>query len=283
MSRSAIAAAVCGVLLAAALSACQGPKQVNFPAGSTMDKLHRAGRVTIGVKSDQPGLGFRNPATGRYEGFDIEMAEIVAAALGLRTNQITYLETASRDRETFLKEGRVDFVVASYSITEDRRRQVGQAGPYYVTGQRLLVREEDKHWIDHPDDLSTDRVCSVTGSTSIRWAREKFGERLVEFTTYTDCVRQLLARKVRAVLTDGAVLLGYAAQQPSKLEVVAEPLSIERYGIGFRHGDEAFCRFLTDTITAAQNDGSWERAFAETLGKAGTPTPARPTPDACRS
>ena len=276
------AASVCVLALAATLAGCGAPKPVTFAPGTTMDRLHRSGRITIGVKADQPGLSFRNPATGQYEGFDIRMAQLVASALGLRPSQITFVETPSKDREAALIHHRVDIVVATYSITAQRQQEVGQAGPYYLTGQRFLVREADKDTITGPADLTGAMVCSVTGSTSIPWAEREFTNRLLELPTYTDCVRQLLKKTVRAVLTDGAVLLGYAAQQPNKLAVVGTPLSTERYGIGYPKGDLAFCQFLTDTITQAENDGAWAKALKDTLGRAGAPPPTRPAPDPCR-
>ena len=72
------------------------------------------------------------------------MGKIIAAGLGIAPEDIEWKETISDNREPFLKSGEVDIVAASYSITDDRRKEVGQAGPYYVTGQSMLVREEDK-------------------------------------------------------------------------------------------------------------------------------------------
>ena len=291
MNRTKIAASLCAGVLALGLAACGGndeganpevKSEVKFEAGTTMDKLNKAGKITVGVKFDQPGVGFKDPATGKPEGFDIEMAKIVAAELGLKPDQIEYVETVSKNREPFIQNGRVDIVIASYSITDTRRQVVGQAGPYYVTGQQLLVREEDKDRITGPDKLSGVKVCSVTGSTSIKNAQEK-GAQPVPFSTYTECVQQLLNKSVDAVTTDGAILLGYAAQQPDKLEVVGEPFSEERYGIGYKKGDQAFCQFLTDTIKKAEENGDWEKAFKDTLGKAGVETPEKPTPDPCQS
>jgi glutamate transport system substrate-binding protein len=143
------------------------------------------------------------------------------------------------------------------------------------------VREEDKDKITGPDKLAGLKTCSVTGSTSIKTAEEKYNAQPVPFATYTECVQQLLNKSVDVVTTDGAILLGYAAQQPDKLEVVGEPFSEERYGIGYKKGDATFCKFLTDTINKSLQDGSWEKAFKDTLGKAGVETPAKPTPDPC--
>jgi glutamate transport system substrate-binding protein len=247
-----------------------------------MERLNHARKIVVGVKFDQPGLGFRNPATGKVEGFDIEMAKIVARELGLGPDRIEYVQAVSEDRERFLEAGRVDIVVASYSMTEQRRRKVGQAGPYYVTGQQVLVREEDKAKITGPDMLANVTVCSVKESTSLATWRKRYGKQPEALRTYTECVQRLLNRSVDAVTTDGAVLLGYEAQLSDKLEVVGVEFSRERYGIGYRKGDRAFCEFLSDTIEKAVATGAWEKAFRDTLGKAKAPPPPKPHPEPCR-
>ncbi len=246
-----------------------------------MAALNAAQSIKIGVKYDQPGVGFLNPATNENEGLDIEIAKIVAAGLGIPADNIEWVETVSANREPFLQAGTVDLVLASYSITDERRQVVGQAGPYYLTGQQLLVREADKDQITGPESLSGIKVCSVTGSTSIARVEEDYGAEPVPFATYTECVQQLLNNSVDAVTTDGSILLGYAAQQPDDLEVVGEPFSEERYGVGFKHGDTAMCEFLNETLTKAFSDSSWQTAFDNTLGKSGAAAPQPPTLDPC--
>lgn len=247
----------------------------SFAADSTMANLSKAGRITIGVKYDQPGIGFKDPATGQLEGFDIEIAKIVAAKMGIAPEKITFKETISKNREPFLEQGVVDLVIASYSITDSRKEKIDFAGPYYVTGQQLLVRKTDTS-ISGPQTLSGKKVCSVTGSTSIKTVTEKYGAKPVPFGTYTECVQQLLNGSVDAVTTDGAILLGYAAQQPDKMKVVGEAFSVEKYGIGLKKGDTAFRTFLNDAIETSYRDGTWKKAFEATLGKSGVATPTPP-------
>lgn len=274
-------------LLAFPLSACAEDEgtapevntEASFPADSTMAELSEQGSIEIGVKIDQPGIGFKDPATGEYEGFDIEMAEIVAAELGLEPDDINFTETVSDNREPFLQEGTVDLVLASYSITPERRQIVGQAGPYYVTGQQLLVREEDKEKIPGPEALEGVKVCSVSGSTSIETVEKEYGATPVPFDTYSECVEQLKNGQVDAVTTDGAILLGYAAEAPDELEVVGKEFSEERYGIGFPKGDEELCTFLQQTIQESYENGSWQEAFDTTLGQAGVEAPEPPQVD----
>jgi glutamate transport system substrate-binding protein len=88
---------------------------------------------------------------------------------------------------------------------------------------------------------------------------------------------------VDAVTTDGAILLGYAAQQPDELEVVGPEFSEERYGIGYRKRDAEMCGFLSDTIEESFRSGAWRKAFAGTLGESGADAPQPPKVDACPS
>lgn len=253
-------------------------EDAQFESGTTMAQLNESGNVTIGVKFDQPGIGFMEPGADEPSGFDIEIAKIVAAELGIAPEDIEWKETVSDNREPFLQNGSVDMVVASYSITDERRGVVGQAGPYYVTGQQLLVAADDDS-IGGPEDLQGKKVCSVTGSTSIQTVEEEYGADPVPFDTYSDCVTQLQNGSVDAVTTDGAILLGYAAQDPDNLKVVGETFSEERYGIGFQKGDTAMCDFLKETIRGSFENGNWAEAFEATLGESGVDTPEPPEVD----
>lgn len=255
-------------------------KDVKFDEGTRMAELAEAGTVKIGVKYDQPGVGFKSAASDTPTGFDPEMGKVIAGALGIEPDKIEWVETISDNREPFLQNGTVDFVLASYSITDERRQVVGQAGPYYVTGQSLLVAKDDDS-IKGPEDLDGKKVCSVTGSTSIATVEEKYGATPAGFDTYSECVEQLKAGSVDAVTTDGAILLGYAAEDPDALQVVGEPFSEERYGVGYSKDKPELCEFINDTLTKSFEDGSWQKAFDATLGKSGNEAPAKPTLDPC--
>ena len=250
-----------------------------FEDGTAMKELAEAGEVVIGVKYDQPGIGFKGAADDVPQGFDIEMAKILAASLGIAEEDITWKETISDNREPFLEEGEVDLVLASYSITDDRREIVGQAGPYYVTGQQLLVKADSD--IESLEDVKGTEVCSVTGSTSLENI-ELEGATPRGFDTYSECVDQVLSGRVDAMTTDGAILLGYAAENPEELKVVVEPFSEERYGVGYSKDTPEMCEWINETIEASYEDGSWEEAFQATLGQAGVETPEQPELDPCQ-
>ncbi|MBC3190883.1 glutamate ABC transporter substrate-binding protein [Pseudonocardia sp. C8] len=246
-------------------------QNVQVAGSPTFDKMKQRGRVIIGVKDDQPGLGFRDATTGQFSGFDIDVAKMVAGGLGFAPDQIDWKVVPSAAREDVIERGEVDYYVGTYTINDKRKQRVGFAGPYYTAGQSLLVRK-DENQITGPQTLQGKTVCSVTGSTPIQRVRDqKLTGNVVEFQTYTQCVDQLINGQVDAVTTDDAILLGYASQNPDQLKVVGEPFSEEPYGIGVPRGDTAFRNKVNDILEAAINDGTWKRIYDGTLGKSGSP------------
>jgi glutamate transport system substrate-binding protein len=290
LTRTRTLVAGLGLALAATgLAACgsddSGGPDVKVEKASDLTGAAKAladkGKIKIGVKFDQPGISNKEPGSDAPVGFDDEIGKIIAANLGIEPSKIEWVQTVSDNREKFLQDGTVDLVIASYSITDDRRKVVGQAGPYYVTGQQLLVRKDDEDKIKGPDDLKNVKVCSVEGSTSLARVQDDYGAKPVPFATYSECVDQLKNKTVDAVTTDGAILLGYAAQDPDNLVVVGDPFSEERYGIGYKKDAAGMCDFLNKTLQKSFDDGSWADAFDSTLGESGADTPDKPTLDPC--
>ena len=113
-------------------------QDVEFPAGSTMAELAEAGTITVGTKFDQPGFGLANPQ-GVPEGFDVEVAKIIAGELGIAPEEIEWKETVSANREIFIQNGDVDIVVATYTINVARKQLIDFDGPYSEGGLDNMV------------------------------------------------------------------------------------------------------------------------------------------------
>jgi glutamate transport system substrate-binding protein len=252
-----------------------------FDEGTPMAQLSEEGKVTIGVKYDQPGLGFKGATDDVPSGFDVEIAKLLVADLCIdpASDDVTWEETISDNREPFLQEGRVDLVLASYSITDDRRKVVGQAGPYMVTGQQLLVKADSD--VESIEDLKGKEVCSVTGSTSIDRIKEQ-GAKGVGFDSYSECVQKVLDGTVEGMSTDGSILAGFAAQNEGELKVVGEPFSEERIGVGYSKDQPEMCEWINDVLEESFENGDWEEAFELTLGPSGVETPEAPELDPCQ-
>ncbi|HWG98388.1 MAG TPA: glutamate ABC transporter substrate-binding protein [Pilimelia sp.] len=266
------AAALAAGLLALATAACGDDGDA---ATGIIDKAAKDKKLVIGVKADQPGLGLQTGSG--YEGFDIEIARIVAKGLGVDAGAIEWKTTVSSNREPFIEQRQVDLVVATYTISEDRKKKVNFAGPYYQAGQDLLVPTNST--ITGPESLDGKRVCSAVGSTPAKRIKADFPRaKLEEFDTYSKCVEALGGGRVDAVTTDDIILAGYAAQPQyaGKFKVVGKQFSEEPYGIGLHKSDKAGCEKVNEILKAAIADGSYKAAWDKTLGSSGTPAP---TPD----
>lgn len=240
--------------------------------------------IRIGIKFDQPGLGYQDGDT--YTGFDVDVATYIAEQLGYTEDQIDWVEAPSPQRETMLQNEDVDMIVATYSITDERDEVVDFAGPYFVAGQDLLIRSEDAGEITGPDVLDGRNLCSVAGSTSAQNVKDEFSPdtQLVELNGYSECIQYLTGGQVDAVTTDDIILAGLAAADgDGALEVVGNTFSEENYGVGLPPGSD-MCQDVTDAINAMLEDGSWEEAVtSNTEGTGYTPNADLnpPTPAEC--
>lgn len=262
------------VAVAAVATACGGGEQKSAVQSA------ESGTLTIGIKFDQPGLGLRNP-DGSFSGFDVDVATYVAGQLGVEPAGITFKESPSAQRETLIQNGEVDYVVATYSITDARKEKVDFAGPYLVTGQSLLVRSDNTD-ITGPESLTGGKkLCSVAGSTPAQNVKDTYASdvQLQEFDTYSACVEALRNGAVDAVTTDAVILAGYASQYPGQLKVVGEPFTTEKYGIGLAKGDNESRDRINDAIESMIADGSWQASLEKNVGPSGYPIPAPPTVD----
>ncbi|QFZ17499.1 glutamate ABC transporter substrate-binding protein [Saccharothrix syringae] len=244
---------------------------VKVDGSPTFQKMQSRGKVVIGVKEDQPGLGYKDPTSGKFTGFDIEIAKLIASKLGFGDDKIEFKAIASAGREQAIINGDVDYYVGTYTINAKRKEQVSFAGPYFTAGQDLLVKKSDSS-ITGPDALKGKKVCSVTGSTPIQKVKSEGltePENIVELQNYSQCVQQLEQGAVDAVTTDDAILKGYASQQPDTFRVVGKPFSNEPYGIGLAKDDKPLRDKINDVLDAAISGAEWQDIYDATLGKSG--------------
>ncbi|SHN45874.1 transporter substrate-binding domain-containing protein [Cryptosporangium aurantiacum] len=282
---------VCIVLLAVltAVAACQSKTQ--DPDGPTVEeKLTEAGlrdenrpaKLRIGVYDWQPLLGY--VADGRNEGFDIDVARYIAANLGyVGDDKIEWVPIDNvADRLKFLLQDKVDLVVASLSITEERKRSIAFAGPYLVIEQSVMVPEELKSEITTLQDLVDPRykVCTSTASTS----EKLLAERRVPFVARNsdkECFEGMQKGLYQAMSTDRSVLFGFQSEHEDQFQVLDLKLAtasnpgVEEIGIGVSKKNPAL-RELVDYYLyksyAADRRGevtAWRQSFAEHLSVLG--------------
>lgn len=254
-------------------------QRVSFPAGSTMAALNQAQKIRVGTKFDQPGFGLQGP-DGKPAGFDVEIAKLIAGELGIPADKIEWVAATSKVREDIIEQGKVDIVVATYTITDARKQRVDFAGPYFMAGQQIMTRKDDTS-IKGPESFKTSdqKVCSVTGSTPakniVQYLKNQ-STQLVLFDGYAKCIEALKSKQVDAVTSDNAVLSGFVSTEPDAFQLVGSTFTQELYGIGLKKGDTAFRAFINDVLDKITQDGRYVAAWKSTAGKGLSRIPALP-------
>ena len=269
-----LTAAVLAVLGMVSLAAC-GTNEARSLLGSI-----ESGHVILGTKFDQPGLGVRTPEKD-FQGVDTDVARYVVKYIadkeGWEQPDITWREAPSAQRETLINNGEVDMIAATYSISASRMRSVDFAGPYLVTHQALLVRDNSE--IKGLQDMgASTKLCSVTGSTPAQKIKDALPEvQLQEFDTYSACVEALSRGKVDAMTTDATILAGFAEQYEGQMRVVemkkedGSYWTNENYGIGMAKGQEDAVKLVNEALNEMHDSGEYKRIMEKNLGSAIAP------------
>ncbi len=246
-----------------------------MPAGSTMATIQSRGRLVVGVSGDSLLLGARNPITGRIEGFDIDLARQVSAAIFGDPDKIELRVITAAQRIPLLQSGEVDLVARNMTITCARWEQVAFSAEYYLSGQKVLVPLGST--ATSLADLAGQRVCAPAGSTSLAKLADFPAVVPVSGTTHTDCLVKFQQGKVDAITGDDTVLAGLAAQDPYA-EVVGAAFTQEPYGLAMSSAAVDLVRFVNGVLAQTIADGRWAASYARWLEPSLGPPPAPPTP-----
>lgn len=253
-----VARALMAVVLAAGtLAACgQGG------SGSLLGKS----TLVVGVRPDLPGLGLRRPGGG-FEGFDIDVARYVGERLG---KKIRFVQVLASERIPALTSGRADLVLATLSVTPERKTRIAFAGPYYMSYQDVLVRS-DERGVKGVRDLNGRRFCAVEGADPIQRLRALDGmtARNVPARGYDECMRMIKAGTVDAITTNDVILAGLIGREGRGFRLVNARISEQNTGIGLRRGDTDGCEALNRVITGMYQDGTAERLTRKWFGGTG--------------
>ncbi|PXX57406.1 amino acid ABC transporter substrate-binding protein (PAAT family) [Nocardia tenerifensis] len=243
------------------------PRAGAMPPNSPMAAIVANKRLRVGVDQNTYLFGFRDPATGRLEGFDIDIAREIARALFGDPDKIELRSVTAAERIPALRDKQVDMIVRTFSATCERRREVDFSAVYYRAAQRILSPRASG--IASARDLAGKRVCVARGTTA---AAPLFAlpERPVVLgvTNWTDCLVALQSGQVDAISGDEPILSGLVAQDHN-LEVVGDPVGTGGYAVGMPKGSDELVRFVNGVLERMRADGTWRRISSARLGALG--------------
>ncbi|MER6697295.1 serine/threonine-protein kinase [Streptomyces fimicarius] len=233
--------------------------------------------LKIGVKDDQPGLSIFDKKSRTYQGYDIDLAYAIAESMGYGKGEVAFTTVATDYRSTALKTKQVDLVIASYSITDDRKTaapdgySVDFAGPYYEASRGFLVREKSaKYTINDSSDLRDlgVEVCTARESTYEKaLPKQGFTMAKSQPNTYQDCLDKLLDPKsdVYAVASDDIILAGYVEANPGKVRRLENIQGAEGYGVAMRPKTPVLKGEVCSALRTILDSRVWEDMYKENL------------------
>ncbi|MFI8353308.1 serine/threonine-protein kinase [Streptomyces cyaneofuscatus] len=247
--------------------------------GSTGTEKWKAANplLKIGVKDDQPGLSKYDRKTKTYAGYDIDLAYAIAGHLGYDRDEVAFTTVPTDYRSTALRTKGVDLVIASYSITPERKSaspggdSVDFAGPYYEASRSFLVRQKSsKYTIDDSSDLRRlgVEVCTARDSTyETELPKRGFTMTESQPNTYQDCLDKLLdvTSDVYAVASDDIILAGYAKANPGKVRRLENIQGAEGYGVAMRPGSTGLKREVCSALRKILAGKVWEDLYEKNL------------------
>lgn len=215
-------------------------------------------------------MSTRDPATGTYRGFDVEIAKLLAHKLGFtRPEDYDFVPLTTEERISALQSGEVHLVVADFTMTEERRKFVRFAGPYLLTTPEIMIRKEDRDRIKTIDDLKNVKVCTTGGSTSSQ-VLTKHGVKHSLLTRGVECAEGVRNGTYDAHCTDDVVIAGFVHQYPDDLLKVNMPFSdTEPLGVGIPLNDMHLETLVAHFLRKERELGAksqWQAAYNTYLG-----------------
>ena len=251
------------ILLLALAAACAASAVLASDVPPVPDALKKAGVVRIGIKCDYPPDGYLDNQ-GKHLGIEVSLARQIAAdALGDAAKaELTCVNAANRI--PMLVGGKVDMLVATLGITEERARVVDFSEPYAWGGSDVLVPKGSA--VKKLADLKGKTVVVMKGAWQVDWFEKNMSDvKLLKLDNVSDGLQALLQKRAEGFAHDFAILVGIAKKNPNT-ELVGELYQIGYRGVGVRKGDTALRDYVNAEIKKANADGKiaeWVKQFVE--------------------
>jgi ABC-type amino acid transport substrate-binding protein len=237
-----------------------------------LDDARSRGKLLVGVKTDFPPFGYLDPA-GKPKGFDVDVARYLARALFEDEGRLELVPVTTGSRIPFLYSDWIDVIVATMTVTEDRKRVLDFSDPYFASGSLLLVPAGSA--VRGIEDLAGKTVAVIEGSVQEKDLEQVApGAKRVAFRNVGEAVQALRTKKADALCQDDMLVLALAKENRD-LKATGKPILPRPYAVAVRKGDDQTLRWVNEKLSAMKKDGTYDRLkekyFGATAGKEGKP------------
>lgn len=232
-------------------------------ATPALDKIKAAGVLKVGVKVDVPNFGLKNTSTGVTEGFEIDLAKAIAKDLLGDENKVETQAVTAKTRGPLLDNGEVDLVIATFTITDERKKVYNFSDPYYSDAVKMMVKKDSG--IKGLKDLEGKTIGVAQSSTSMKAIEEAAKEAGVnvkfdEYATYPEIKAALDSGRVQCFAVDGSILSGYVDDNTVILD---EKYAPQEYGIASKLDNKDLAEYVNSEVGKLKSSGELDKMIAK--------------------
>lgn len=258
-----------GVAILFAFTVCGVPPRPTLAAGDYVQAIKERGHLRAGVKYDSPPYGWLNPATNKPEGFDVEIARLLATHIVGSPDKVQFTQVTTANRIPLLQQGDIDVVLATMTITAERQKQIDFSIPYFPSGDGVLVSSTST--IAKPEDLKGKTVCFTSGSASEQFLAEDLKQygfpiaKKIVLNTYPECVQAVKVGRADYLFTDFGTLQGLA-KEIAGVRVLPFLMDTQDWGVGVSKARPELLAVVNAAIKEVFGSGKWLEAYKKWQG-----------------
>ena len=252
---------ITSLLLLLTLSAC-GSKPLS--SQNVLENDRQSKTITWGVKADTKLLGLIDVKDGKEKGFEIDLATALTKKMIGKDAKAKFVTVTSQSRIPLLKNGNIDAIIATMTITPERQKTINFSNSYFDAGQSLLVKDDSS--VKKVEDLNNKTIIGVVGSNSVENVK-KFAPKaqVLQLPDYAQALTALKSGQGDALTTDNVILAGMAVNNPG-YKLQGKAFTTEPYGIGINKGQDDFRKAVNKALKEVQQDGTYNKLIVKWFG-----------------
>jgi len=250
-----LSALLAGLLLASA--------SVVAHATDLLDTAKARGTLKVALEGTYPPFNFKDPKTGELTGFEVDVAKLLAAKLGLKAEFTT---TEWSGILAGLGAGKYDVIINQVGITDERQKAFDFSDPYTLSSAQLIVRKDEKRQFNSLEDLKGKKLGLGQGTNFEQKAKSVSGIDIKTYPGAPEYLADLASGRIDAALND-SLLVGYLLKTSTlPLKGGAPVGSIDKIGIPFQKGNPQFKAALNQALAEIIRDGSFKQVSIKWFG-----------------
>ena len=228
-----------------------------------IDKIKKSGTLIVGIKDDVPKFGFLNPKTNKYEGLEIDLAKAIAKQILGSEEKVNFVPVNAKNRSAYLNQERVDMVIATFTVTEERKQNYDFSDVYYTDSVGIMVRKDSD--ITSFKNLENKKVGITQGTmttSTIKNAAIKEGVFLtcVTYPSNKTLKDALLHKEIDAFCIDRSILNGYI---DDSVMILPEQYDQMMYAVAVKKDNSAVTKLVNEVIRNLIKSGELDKLIAK--------------------